>query len=104
MAHRCIMALDRAYALNATAASRTMDTTPQPHCVKRLAQRVFNAIWAYLDHVIHQVISGEPTLTRTDQGSTLINEVLQRAYNREPTMDNFGHVKRMMTYSSQSSE
>jgi hypothetical protein len=104
MAHHCIMALDRAYALNATAATRTMYTTPQPHCVKRLAQRVFNAIWAYLDHIVHQVVSGEPTLTRTEQGSTLINEVLQRAYDREPTMDNFGLVKRIMTYSSHSYE
>jgi hypothetical protein len=104
MAHRCIVALDRAYALNATAATRTTYTTPQPHCVKRLAQRVFNAIWAYMDHIVHQVISGEPTLTRTEQGSTLINEVLQRAYAREPTMDNFGLVRSMMTYGSQSFE
>jgi hypothetical protein len=104
MAHRCIMALDRAYALNATAATKTMYTTSQPHCVKRLAQRVFNAIWAYLDHIVHQVVSGEPTLTRTEQGSTLINEVLQRAYAREPTMDNFGLVTRIVTYSSHSFE
>ena len=104
MAHLCIMALDRAYALNATAATKTMYTTSQPHCVKRLAQRVFNAIWAYLDQIVHQVVSGEPTLTRTERGSTLINEVLQRAYAREPAMDNFGLITRIVTYSSHSFE
>jgi hypothetical protein len=97
---RCIRALNRAYAIDATFVANKIYATSQPNCIKRLAQRVFNAIWAYIDHVVHQVLNNSAlTLTLSEKGSVYLIEVLKRAYDCEPYMDNFGLIQRIIPFS-----